>query len=275
MPQTSISTWSLHRGLGPIYRPAADGSGRLEPNGGFGAGEWPLLEVPAQLAERGIEWLEICHFHFPSVDAGYIAELRRALEFAGVKLHSVLIDAGDITHPEAAHREADLNWIKSWISVAGRCGAKNVRVIAGDAQPDPDGRAVRLSAAGLRQLSQYARDRGVRVMTENWHALTMQPKSLLALLDRLEGEVGLCVDFGNYSGPDKYTHLAEIMPRAASTHAKAHFSEAGRMDRDDFLRCLNMSKEAGFHGPHTMIFDGPGDEWTSLGMIQETIRPYL
>jgi sugar phosphate isomerase/epimerase len=275
MPQISISTWSLHRGLGPIYRPAADGSGRLEANGGYGAGEWPLLEVPAQLAERGIEWLEICHFHFPSVDAGYIAELRRALEFAGVKLHSVLIDAGDITHPEAAHREADMNWIKSWIGVAGRCGAKNVRVIAGDAQPDPEGRAVRLSAAGLRHLSAYARDRGVRVMTENWHALTMQPKSLLALLDRLEGEVGLCVDFGNYSGPDKYTHLAEIMPRADSTHAKAHFPEAGQMDRDDFLRCLNMSKAAGFNGPHTMIFDGPGDEWTSLGMIQETIRPYL
>jgi len=275
MPQTSISTWSLHRGLGPIYRPAADDSGRLEPNGGYGAGEWPLLEVPAQLAERGIEWLEICHFHFPSIGAGYITELRRALEFAGVKLHSVLIDAGDITHPEAAHREADLNWIKSWISVAGRCGAKNVRVIAGDTQPDVEGRAVRLSAAGLRQLAAYACERGVRVMTENWHALTMQPKSLLSLLDRLEGEVGLCVDFGNYSGPDKYAKLAEIMPRADSIHAKAHFSEPGRMDREDFIHCLELSRKAGFTGPYTMIFDGSGDEWTSLGMIQEEIRAYL
>ena len=275
MPQTSISTWSLHRGLGPIYREAADRSGRLEPNGGFGAGEWPLLEVPAQLAERGIGCMEICHFHFPSVDAGYVAELRRALEFAGVELFSVLIDAGDITHPEAAHREADLSWIKAWIGVAARCGAKNVRVIAGDAQPDPDGRAVRLSAAGLRQLSSYAQERGVRVMTENWHALTMQPQSLLALLDRLEGEVGLCVDFGNYQGPSKYPDLAEIMPRADSTHAKAHFPEADRMDREDFVRCLDLSKKAGFAGPYTMIFDGPGDEWRSLEGIQAEIRPYL
>jgi sugar phosphate isomerase/epimerase len=275
MPQTSISTWSLHRGLGPIYKPAADGSGRLEPNGGYGSGEWPLLEVPAQLAERGIEWLEICHFHFPSIDAGYIAELRRALDFAGVKLHSVLIDAGDITHPEAARREADLNWIKSWISVAARCGAKRVRVIAGDAQPDAEGRAVRLSAAGLSQLSHYARERGLQVITENWHALTMDPKSLVALLDRLEGEVGLCVDFGNYSGPEKYAKLEKIMPHADSIHAKAHFPEAGRMDRDDFSRCLDLSKTAGFAGPYTMIFDGPGDEWTSLGMIQEEIRSYL
>jgi sugar phosphate isomerase/epimerase len=275
MPRTSISTWSLHRGLGPVYRAAADGSGRLEPNGGYGAGEFSLLEVPGQLAERGIGSMEICHFHFPSIDAGYIAELRRALDFAGVELFSLLIDGGDITHPGAAHREADLAWIKGWISVAARCGAKNVRVIAGDAQPDPDGRAVRLSAAGLRQLSAYARERGVRVMTENWHALTMRPATLLALLDRLEGEVGLCVDFGNYSGPDKYENLAAIMPRADSIHAKAHFPEAGRMDRDDFVRCLDLSREAGFSGPYTMIFDGPGDEWKSLETIQEEIRPYL
>jgi sugar phosphate isomerase/epimerase len=275
MPETSISTWSLHRGLGPIYRAAADGSGRLEPNGGFGAGDWPLLEVPAQLAERGIHSMEICHFHFPSVDAGYIAELRRALEFAGVQLFSVLIDGGDITHPEAAHREADLNWIRGWIGVAARCGARNVRVIAGDVPPDAEGRAVRLSASGLRQLSAYARDRGVRVMTENWHALTMSPKDLLALLDRLEGEVGLCVDFGNYKGPRKYDDLAAIMPRADSIHAKAHFPADRQMDRADFVQCLNLSRAAQFSGPYTMIFDGPGDEWRSLAMIQEEIRPYL
>jgi sugar phosphate isomerase/epimerase len=247
----------------------------LEPNGGFGPGQFTLLEVPALLAERGIGCMEICHFHFPRRDAGYIADLRRALEFAGVELWSVLIDAGDITHPEAAHREADLNWIKGWIGVAARCGAKNVRVIAGDAAPDAAGHAVRLSAAGLRQLSAYARDRGVRVMTENWHALTMQPKSLLELLDRLEGEVGLLVDFGNYSGPDKYEKLAQIMPRADSIHAKAHFPEAGRMDRDDYVRCLDLSRKAGFSGPYSMIFDGSGDEWRSLAAIHEEVRPYL
>jgi sugar phosphate isomerase/epimerase len=258
-----------------MYRLAGDGSGRVEPNGGFGAGEFSLLEVPGMLAERGIGTMEICHFHFPSVDIGYIADLRRALEFAGVELWSVLIDAGDITHPEAARREADLDWIRGWIGVAARCGAKNVRVIAGDAKPDPEGHAVRLSAAGLRQLSTYARERGVRVMTENWHALTMCPQNLLALLDRLEGEVGLCADFGNYSGPTKYEDLAAILPRADSTHAKAHFPEAGRMDQEDFHRCLDLSRRAGFSGPYTMIFDGPGDEWSSLAAIQEEVRGYL
>jgi sugar phosphate isomerase/epimerase len=275
MPRTSISTWSLHRGLGPKYRLATDGSGHVEQDGGWGPGQYSLLEVPAQLADRGISCLEICHFHFPSIDMGYIAELRRALEFAGVELWTVLIDGGDITHPEAARREADMDWIRGWIGVAARCGARNVRVIAGDAQPDAEGHAVRRAAAGLRMLSHYAQERGVQVMTENWHALTMRPKDVLGLLDRLEGEVGLNVDFGNYSGPTKYDDLTAIMPRATSIHAKADFPAAGQMDRNDFCRCLEISRQAGFSGPYTMIFDGPGEEWTSLEMIQQEIRPYL
>jgi hypothetical protein len=47
------------------------------------------------------------------------------------------------------------------------------------------------------------------------------------------------------------------------------------MDRDDFRRCLDLSHRAGFSGPYTMIFDQQGDEWSSLAMIQEEIRPYL
>jgi len=92
----------------------------------------------------------------------------------------------------------------------------------------------------------------------------MAPKQFRALLDRLGGEVGLCVDFGNYKGPRKYQDLAAIMPRAGSIHAKAHFPEAGQMDRDDFVRCLDLSRDAGFSGPSKIIVYGPGDEQISL-----------
>ncbi len=63
--------------------------------------------------------------------------------------------------------------------------------------------------------------------------------------------------------------------RADSTHAKAHFPASGQMDQGDFRRCLDLSRQAAFAGPYTMIFDGPGDEWTSLKMIQEEVRAYL
>ena len=59
MPEFSISTWSLHRALGPMYSPAKDGSGRLEASAPWGPGEWDLLDVPAEMAKRGIQNLEI------------------------------------------------------------------------------------------------------------------------------------------------------------------------------------------------------------------------
>ena len=84
-------------------------------------GELSLLEVPARIAEFGINTLELCHFHIPSLDKGYLNELRGALEAADVELFSLLIDHGDITHPEYA--DQDLVWIGKWIETAGmhRC----------------------------------------------------------------------------------------------------------------------------------------------------------
>lgn len=274
MPRLSLSTWSLHRHLGPMYRPAGDGSGRLIPHDAT-PGALSLLEVPAEIAARGIGTLEICHFHFPRTDSGYIDELRAAVQEAGVELFSLLIDAGDITNPDPTKREEDLRWIRGWLEIAGRCGAAHARVIAGDAAPNGDDGPIRLSAENLRALARVGRDCGVRVITENFRPLTQCADTLLAILDRCEGEVGLCADFGNFGGPTKYDALAAILPRADSVHAKAHYPQAGQMDREDFLRCLNLAREARFDGPYSLIFDGPGREWESLAEIQQEVARYL
>ena len=270
MPDFSVSTWSLHRALGAMYEPAADGSGRLVAREPWGPGSWSLLDVPAEIARRGIRNLEICHFHFPQTDDAYLQELRRRLDAHGITLFSILVDAGDITHADPARREADLAWIRGWIDIAGRLGARNVRVIAGDARPD-DPEGLNLSAEALQALAGYARDRGVRVMTENFHALTSRPEAVNALLDRLEGQVGLCADFGNYGGATKYDDLAAILPRADSVHAKAHFTPDGAMESDDFNRCLDLAAKAGFNGPYTLIFEGPQDEWSGVSAIRQAI----
>lgn len=276
MSRLSVSSWSLHRALGPRYRPAEDGSGRPVPDRDT-PGELSLLDLPARIAGRGIETLEICHFHFPSLDSAYMDDLRAALKGAGVELFSVLIDAGDITHPAPTVRERELTWIRAWIETSARCGATHARVIAGDAEVSAgDGEAVlRLSAEGLRALARFGRDRGVRVITENFRPLARRPESLLKVLDMCEGEVGLCADFGNFKGPAKYDDLAAILPRADCVHAKAHYPAAGEMDREDFVRCMDLARAAGFDGPYSLIFDGPGSEWDSLAEVQGIVESYV
>ena len=270
-PRLSVSTWSLHRQLGrpDFYGPE---EGKQIPVPTHGRGELSLLELPARVAEFGINTLELCHFHIPSLDKGYLNELRGALEAADVELFSLLIDHGDITDPEYADR--DLVWIGEWLEIAGRLGATCARAIAGKAAPTAE--VLEMSRNGLQKLAERAEANGVRLMTENWFSVLSTPENVLTLLDRLDGEVGLCLDFGNWKGETKYADFEAIAPRAESCHTKAHFLAPGEMDKDDYIRCLDLTQDAGFSGPHTLIYDGPGDdEWEGLTIESDVVQSYL
>ena len=270
-PRLSVSTWSLHRQLGrpDFYGPE---DGKQIPIATHGRGEISLLDLPARVAEFGINTLELCHFHIPTLDRGYLSELRGALEASNIELFSLLIDHGDITDPDNADR--DLVWMGEWIEIAGMLGATCARAIAGKAEPSAA--ALEMSRNGLQKLSELAQANGVRLMTENWFSVLSTPENISALLDRLDGRVGLCLDFGNWTGETKYADLEAIAPRAESCHTKAHFPAPGEMNKDDYIRCLELTQDAGFSGPHTLIYDGPGDdEWEGLTIEREVVQPYL
>jgi len=275
MPELSISTWSLHRTLGPVY-PALDAHpGERAAETPYGDGALSLLDVPAYVAELGIHALEICHFHVPRTDASYLDLLRHELDAAGVRFMTLLVDAGDIAADDAGARERDIRRIEGWIDVAQRVGAARVRVIAGATPPDDAGWAVRASIDGLTALAHYARTRGVEIITENWLALTARPEQLLAILDGARGAVGLCADFGNYPPETREEDLRAILPRAVSVHAKAAWPTPGVVDAVGFGRCLDLTREAGFRGAYVLIFDDAGDERASILRLAGLVRPYL
>lgn len=280
MSRLSISSWSLHRALGEVHNHyRATPAARRDDDNIFG--EVTLLELPEKLAARGIHTLEICHFHLPSLDDGYLAELHGALAAAGVSLFSILIDDGDITHPELARREADVRWIRGWLAIAGKCGAAHARVIAGrQAATEPvatihNAPQVQLSARQLVSLADVAQAHGVAVITENFHALTATAAPLLAILQQCDGKVGLCADFGNFRGVEKYDDLAAILPYANSVHAKAQYVQPGQIEMGDFGRCLDLAQAAGFDGPYSLIFDGVGNEWANVAGLQGVVAGYL
>ncbi len=281
MTRISTSSWSLHRSLGKPQMRTPDGP---PADGAVAGATLSLLELPARLAAAGIGTLEICHFHFPSTDAGYLADLRAAAKTAGVELFSVLIDAGDITHSDPAQLEKELAWVRGWLDVASAIGASHSRVIAGYAPVERNGGDLRehpliqRSAANLRALAAYGTERGVQVITENFRATAERADQLLAILELCDGAVGLCADFGNFKGPTKYDELAAIEPRADSAHAKALYDGEGHPDRAEMERCLDLMAEAGFDGPVSLIFDTPfhrgEDEWDNLAALREIVLPY-
>lgn len=269
-PRLSVSTWSLHRTLGPVYwdSPAKPSRNPEEP---YGPGSTTLLELPAQIAKMGIRTLEICHFHLPSRDITYLKDLCGALNDAGVELFSLLIDDGDITHPE--HQARDMEWISGWLETAGALGAKCARVIGGKTA---DADSLKRSQAAMAELATVGEANGVRLMTENWFGVLSKPEHVHALLDSLDGRLGLCADFGNWKGLNKYDDLAQILPLAESCHAKCSFAAQMQPDTEDYLHCLDLARDAGFAGPYTLIYDGPDDnEWAGVKLERQLVLPYI
>jgi len=270
-PALAVSSWSVHRALGLTFPNRPDHDVPLAPEPTYGAGCISLLELPAAIAAIGIHRLEICSFHLPSRDADYAAAFKAALHDAGVSLQTLLIEHGDITAP--ATRERDLAWMEGWIDTAALFGAQQARVIAGRATPTRE--ALDLAVTGLTRLGRYGEARGVRIVTENWYELLPGPREVRYLFDRLDETVALNGDFGNWSGPTKYADLEAIFDLAICCHAKADFSD-GVLHAEDYRRCLAAADAAGFRGPFTLVYDGPGDdEFANLLVERDFIRRYF
>lgn len=267
----AVSTWSLHRLLGSTYPHDLTTNEIGDEDETYGEGEESLLGLPSTLANHGYHRLEIVSFHLRSRDPVYLGELRDQLRVSNVTLQTLLIDAGDMTDPVNGAR--DTRWIAGWIDVANMLGAENVRIIAGKQPYSSD--ALDRSVIGFRELLAANAGSPLRLVTENWFDLLATPEAVHTLLDRLDGEVGLLADFGNWTGPDKYAGLASIFPRAELCHAKASFSN-GRMDEADYGQCVGIAEEAGYTGPYTLIFDADApSEWAGLSEERDFILSRL
>jgi sugar phosphate isomerase/epimerase len=264
----AVSTWSLHRHLGTTYPHdlTTTAIGRVKET--YGEGTESLLDLPSALNNHGYHRMELVSFHLPSRDPVYLGELRAQLATTGVTLQTLLIDDGDITHPE--HGARDQAWIASWIEIANLLGAEHARIIAGKQAPSPE--TLDRAVAGLRALAEGNAGSSVRLTTENWFNLLPSAAEVSYVLDRLEDKVGLLGDFGNWKGTDKYDELAKIFGRAELCHAKAGFVD-GDIDAADYGRCVDLAEAAGYAGPYTLIFDSelPVNEWDGLAIERDFI----
>ncbi len=250
----AVSSWALHGAIKASRWDSPRGPVEIEVNE---SGSLDLLDLPGALKVHGFDRLELCHFHLLSREPGYLADVRTALKESGVTLQTLLIDDGDISDHATGDRDRD--WIAGWVETAEELGSEGARVIAGKQAWSPE--TADRSAKHLASVAGI----GPRIRIENWFDLLKTPADVFTLLDRLEGRVGLCMDYGNWGGPTKYEDLAAIAPRAETCHAKCEFLGAATLDSEDYGRCVELSVAAGFQGPFVLVTGGAGgDVWEAL-----------
>lgn len=250
----ALSSWAVHKAIG--FEVEDDAIKGPQPYWKVGDSPIDIRELPALTASHGIHRLELCHFHLDRRDPSVVNDLRRSLDAANVTLQTLLIDAGDLTHPDPAIAEKHEAWIASWLETAAALGAERARVVAGRTRREGD---IEDSAPRLRRL---AAGTSVRITTENWLAVLDEPDRTNRLLDLCEGEIGLNVDLGNWTGEQKYDWIAKIAGRAETCHAKCEIDHNGNLDTHDFGRAIDAAVGAGYSGPWTLVNGGGADrEW--------------
>ena len=85
---------------------------------------------------------------------------------------------------------------------------------------------------------------------------------------------GFTSDFGNFKGMEKFDELVQTITHSESIHAKAQTNAAGLLDEAEFIRCLDIAKQAGYEGPLTLVYDGPGDMWDGIERVRKLAEPY-
>ena len=107
-------------------------------------------------------------------------------------------------------------------------------------------------------------------------ALLVGAETTRALLERLEGEVGLLIDTGNWDGPDKYAQIAAVAGGAECSQVKVRESSPGVLDAEDISRSLAALAQAGYSGRLSLVYAGSDDdEWGRLAQMQEIVGRVL
>ena len=206
-----------------------------------------LLELPAEMAAHGYDCYDLSCLQLPSIERGYLTELRAAFEDANVEIFQLLIDTGEVGSPDPQERSGGIKHTRFWIEVAAELGASGVRYVPGDSEPMPE--TMRSTAVAFRELYDFAVGHGLKPATENYRIFTNEADNLLQLVELSERDYGWIADTGNPKGPEKYNNLAKLLPGATSMHAWALPNEDGTPDKEEFRHCLSLARDCDFDGP--------------------------
>jgi L-ribulose-5-phosphate 3-epimerase len=246
----SLAQWSLNRTLF---------SGQLDP-----------LDFPAFARSTfGIDAVEYVNQFFmdKAEDAGWLGGLKRRAEDAGVRSLLIMCDReGDLGDPDAGARFRAVENHYKWVDAAAYLGCHSIRVNARSSGSWEEQRA--RAVDGLRQLSEFAAERGLNVIVENHGGLSSNGRWLAEVIEAVGLEnCGTLPDFGNFfvtpaEEYDRYRGVEELMPYAKGVSAKSYgFDVQGNEVRIDYRRMMRIVLDAGYRGHVGIEWEGnaPGE----------------
>jgi len=180
---------------------------------------------------------------------------------------------GNLAVSDEKERIAAVENHYKWVDAAAAMGCHAIRVnLAGGDDP---AQWIPNSVDGLTRLGTYASGKGINILVENHGGLSSNGKLMAEVMTQVgRDNCGTLPDFGNFcirrndsndwasgcaENYDIYQGVAELMPFAKAVSAKAHdFDEAGNEKNIDYVKMLQIVKDAGYKGFIGVEYEGDG-----------------
>ena len=236
-----------------------------------------LLELPQIMREElDLRVIDLNTSSFPEfahVDENYCERLRAAADRFGCVLTNLKMNQRgiDMNSAQKDVRQKALAEYKRSIDIASRLGCRWARPLPQMQKPD-----MAIHVDSYRELCDYAAERDVTMLVENFGWMQNNPDSVPTLLKAIGRNVAAGVDTGNWSGNNvRYKGLARIFPVAVTCDFKARkLGPAGEHKEYDLKRCFDIAWNAGFRGPWALEH-GDADLkrfYSEIKMLRDLLR---
>lgn len=240
-------------------------------------GKFTLLELPRIMREElDMRVIDLNTSTLGSYDAGYLEQLRKAVEEQGCVLTNLKLNQSglDMNSPKRDVRQRALDQYKRSIDAAAVLGMRWARPLPRKERPDME-----IHIASYRELADYAAPRGIRMLVENYGWMQDDPRSVVRLVKAIGHNVAACPDTGNWdSNPIRYEGLAETFPQAVTCDFKARqLGPDGEHALYDLKRCFTIGWKAGFRGPWCLEHanrDRP-QLFRELALLRDQLRAWM
>ena len=186
--------------------------------------------------------------NFAKLDLKSAETLRKAAEREQCVLTNLKLNQRglDLASPKVETRQHALKVFQASIDAAKVMGMNWVRPL-----PRPQQGNRRLLIGSLRELDEYAGERGLRVLVENFGWMQADPNSVVGLIRDVGRDQPASPDTGNWSSDEvRYAGLKKTFPLAVTCDYKAKtFNAQGEHVQYDLEKCFRIGWEAGFRGP--------------------------
>lgn len=268
-------------------------------------GEMTLFDAIDFAAQTGFDCMEFSGLTPPegTTDKEYARQLAEHCKSKGLEITNFCVFA-DFLYSCDGDMDKEVERLKGYVDICKIFGAKKMRHDStwGFKEPAPGRRnymdAIKLIAPGIRKVTEYAEQQGIRTMCEN-HGLFMQDAARMEqlVLGVDHPNFGLLVDIGNFACADEKCENAVSLtaPYAFHVHAKDFLFKPGTQPKPDegwfstrsgnHLRgtiighgfvpveqCINIIKKSGYDDCISLEFEGLEEPREAIRMGCETLK---